>query len=55
VNLLEAQKYIEVGGGPENLPSRYHTVIELPAGTLTVGVLWKHSFELFNLRFKKIK
>ena len=33
VNLLEAQnKYIEVGGGPENLPSRYHTVIELPAG-----------------------
>jgi hypothetical protein len=33
VNLLDAQKYIEVGGGPENLPSRYHTVIELPAGT----------------------
>ena len=35
VNLLEASKYIEVGGGPENLPSRYHTVIELPAGKLS--------------------
>ncbi|GBO00768.1 GTPase-activating protein CdGAPr, partial [Araneus ventricosus] len=26
------QKYIEVGGGPEKLPSKYHTVIELPPG-----------------------
>jgi hypothetical protein len=24
------QKYIEVGGGPENLPKDFHTVIELP-------------------------
>ncbi|KAK7063019.1 Rho GTPase-activating protein 32 [Halocaridina rubra] len=24
------QKYIEVGGGPHNLPPKYHTVIELP-------------------------
>ncbi|ELT99638.1 hypothetical protein CAPTEDRAFT_138243 [Capitella teleta] len=24
------QKYIEVGGGPSNLPETYHTVIELP-------------------------
>ncbi|CAH1796836.1 unnamed protein product [Owenia fusiformis] len=24
------QKYIEVGGGPSNLPSKYHTVIDLP-------------------------
>ncbi|XP_063841860.1 GTPase-activating protein CdGAPr-like isoform X4 [Scylla paramamosain] len=24
------QKYIEVGGGPQNLPPKYHTVIELP-------------------------
>ena len=24
------QKYIEVGGGPANLPTDYHTVIELP-------------------------
>ena len=27
---IENQKYIEVGGGPENLPAKYHTVIELP-------------------------
>nr|XP_045581735.1 GTPase-activating protein CdGAPr-like isoform X3 [Procambarus clarkii] len=25
------QKYIEVGGGPQNLPPKYHTVIELPS------------------------
>lgn len=24
--------YIEVGGGPGNLPEKYHTVIDLPAG-----------------------
>ncbi|XP_015923117.1 uncharacterized protein [Parasteatoda tepidariorum] len=24
------QKYIEVGGGPDKLPSKYHTVIDLP-------------------------
>ena len=24
------QKYIEVGGGPEQLPKDYHTVIDLP-------------------------
>ena len=29
-NNIENQKYIEVGGGPENLPPKYHTVIELP-------------------------
>ena len=29
-NNLENQKYIEVGGGPDNLPQKYHTVIELP-------------------------
>ena len=29
-NNIENQKYIEVGGGPENLPAKYHTVIELP-------------------------
>ena len=29
-NNIENQKYIEVGGGPENLPTKYHTVIELP-------------------------
>ena len=26
----ESQRYIEVGGGPENLPPKYHTVIDLP-------------------------
>ena len=31
-NNIENQKYIEVGGGPDNLPSKYHTVIELPGG-----------------------
>ena len=29
-NNIENQKYIEVGGGPDNLPAKYHTVIELP-------------------------
>ena len=27
----EPQKYIEVGGGPENLPVKYHTVIDFPS------------------------
>jgi hypothetical protein len=27
---LHMQKYIEVGGGPSNLPEKYHTIIELP-------------------------
>ena len=31
-NNIENQKYIEVGGGPDNLPAKYHTVIELPGG-----------------------
>jgi hypothetical protein len=26
----EPQRYIEVGGGPENLPAKYHTVIDIP-------------------------
>ncbi|XP_067138233.1 uncharacterized protein [Centruroides vittatus] len=30
-NLLPMQqKYIDVGGGPQNLPEKYHTVIDLP-------------------------
>lgn len=28
-------KYIEVGGGPNNLPKKYHTVIDLPPGIYT--------------------
>ncbi|XP_064599453.1 uncharacterized protein LOC135465995 [Liolophura sinensis] len=26
----QSQKFIDVGGGPENLPSKYHTVLDLP-------------------------
>ena len=26
----KAQKYIEVGGGPSNLPATYHTIIDHP-------------------------
>ena len=28
---VEPQRYIEVGGGPENLPAKYHTVIDFPS------------------------
>ncbi|KAF8783241.1 Rho GTPase-activating protein 32 like protein [Argiope bruennichi] len=35
------QKYIEVGGGPEKLPSKYHTVIELPSGKHSLPKLKK--------------
>ncbi|XP_029842962.3 uncharacterized protein LOC8041089 isoform X1 [Ixodes scapularis] len=28
----QQQKYIDVGGGPDSLPAKYHTVIELPHG-----------------------
>ncbi|XP_015837773.1 GTPase-activating protein CdGAPr isoform X1 [Tribolium castaneum] len=28
----DCNNYIEVGGGPKNLPKKYHTVIELPSG-----------------------
>jgi len=24
------QRYIDVGGGPQNLPGKYHTVLDLP-------------------------
>ncbi|CAH1185554.1 unnamed protein product [Phyllotreta striolata] len=30
--------YIEVGGGPNNLPKKYHTVIELPSGSRKRGL-----------------
>lgn len=29
--IKQDQKYIDVGGGPQNLPPKYHTVIELPS------------------------
>jgi hypothetical protein len=32
VSKNEECNYIEVGGGPKNLPKKYHTVIELPSG-----------------------
>ncbi|GFY50175.1 hypothetical protein TNIN_132391 [Trichonephila inaurata madagascariensis] len=35
------QKYIEVGGGPDKLPSKYHTVIELPSGKSSLPKLKK--------------
>ncbi|CAL1265806.1 unnamed protein product [Larinioides sclopetarius] len=33
----EQQKFIDVGGGEENLPIKYHTVIELPTRRRSVG------------------
>lgn len=35
--LEETNNYIEVGGGPKNLPKKYHTVIELPSGARKRG------------------
>lgn len=35
LNKADECNYIEVGGGPGNLPKKYHTVIELPAGWQT--------------------
>lgn len=32
INRSDECNYIEVGGGPDNLPKKYHTVIELPSG-----------------------
>lgn len=34
LNKTDDCNYIEVGGGPKTLPKKYHTVIELPAGTM---------------------
>ncbi|XP_072378519.1 uncharacterized protein CdGAPr isoform X1 [Diabrotica undecimpunctata] len=36
-NKAEECNYIEVGGGPKNLPKKYHTVIELPSGARKRG------------------
>lgn len=36
-NKNEECSYIEVGGGPKNLPKKYHTVIELPSGARKRG------------------
>ena len=33
MSVEQPQKYIEVGGGPDNLPNKYHTVIDLPLGS----------------------
>ncbi|XP_031329865.1 GTPase-activating protein CdGAPr isoform X2 [Photinus pyralis] len=32
LNKADDNGYIEVGGGPNNLPKKYHTIIELPSG-----------------------
>ncbi|XP_049824860.1 GTPase-activating protein CdGAPr isoform X4 [Aethina tumida] len=37
VNKAEECNYIEVGGGPNNLPKKYHTIIELPPGARKRG------------------
>ena len=56
-NNIQNQKYIEVGGGPENLPA-YHTVINLPkhaGGSLksrrSGGTAWK---SIFSKEKKKV-
>lgn len=41
--------YIEVGGGPGNLPKKYHTVIELPAGKPELYVVQVLTFTLVKL------
>lgn len=38
VNRSDDCKYIEVGGGPKNLPKKYHTVIELPSAARKRGL-----------------
>lgn len=35
------QKYIDVGGGPDNLPPKYHTVIDFPGGKRGSGKIKK--------------
>ena len=49
-NNIENQKYIEVGGGPENLPTKYHTVIELSGKK---GGSFKHKKSIFSGKEKK--
>ncbi|XP_050315828.1 GTPase-activating protein CdGAPr isoform X2 [Anthonomus grandis grandis] len=36
-NKTEECNYIEVGGGPSNLPKKYHTIIDLPPGVRKRG------------------
>nr|XP_022907070.1 GTPase-activating protein CdGAPr-like isoform X1 [Onthophagus taurus] len=36
--------YIEVGGGPKNLPKKYHTIIELPSGRKRHSSGWRSFF-----------
>lgn len=31
-NKNDESNYIEVGGGPKNLPKKYHTIIDIPPG-----------------------
>lgn len=38
LNKSDDGNYIEVGGGPKTLPKKYHTVIELPAGSRKRGL-----------------
>lgn len=48
----EHQKFIDVGGGEENLPIKYHTVIDLPTRYTSVG--WRASTcskSVYNLNY----
>ncbi|KAF5301071.1 hypothetical protein FQA39_LY10890 [Lamprigera yunnana] len=38
LNKTDDSGYIEVGGGPNNLPKKYHTIIELPSGNRKRGL-----------------
>lgn len=51
LNKSDDGNYIEVGGGPKNLPKKYHTIIELPPGKLIE--IWK-LYEFLKFDMKKI-
>lgn len=39
-NKNEEGNFIEVGGGPKNLPKKYHTIIDLPLGKSLCYFIW---------------
>ncbi|KAK6964161.1 serine-rich adhesin for platelets, partial [Biomphalaria glabrata] len=46
---LAPKKFIDVGGGPKNLPSKYHTVIDLPGyKTSTENIVYKPVLSKFS-------
>ncbi len=51
-----SQKYIDVGGGPQNLPPTYHTIIQLPGGSFKhkkSSTHWKNIFFKVPRNFMK--